>query len=156
MKTSRVAAGILMTAGLSGCGQAGASTALTVRTESADSSQAQTLSGTNEAPIHRVLRGADGKVLFAYDLTLAQSGADGPWHLLLKPAAGGGPTFATARSVDMKGTGEAVRVELLQRPGTGDKVVDVFTLSETAPASEGIHAHLMAMHNHLWKWIHGQ
>jgi hypothetical protein len=129
--------------------------ALTVRTENGDSTQTQTLSGLQESPIHRILRGSDGKTIFAYDLRVGQAGTDGIHRLVLMPSESG-PTFSATRTVNLKPGADAVRVELLAKPGTSQKVVDVFTFAEVADRTPGIIDHLMEAHNRFFRWVHGQ
>jgi hypothetical protein len=110
-------------------------------------------------PIHRILQSADGKTLFAYDLEVHKSGTAGLYHFLLKPA-GNGPTFASTGEVTMKAHEDAVRVELMEQPGTGRKVEDVFRLVDfEGHASEAhdtsIGAHLRRVHEMIRQWVHG-
>lgn len=162
---NRNAAIVFITAGLTtGCAHfTPASQSLAVRTEGLDSPQAESVGQiTPGQPIHRVLRNSAGKVLFTYDLDVAKyapgTGPDGTtYRFLLKPATGG-PSFAATREVNVTPESEAVRVELLAQPGSGKKVVDVFTLSAPSKVIEstGFGDHLMAVHNRVWKWVHGQ
>jgi hypothetical protein len=147
-----------------GCAHfAPAAQSLAVRTEGLGATQSQSVAEiTPGQPIHRVLRNNSGKVLFAYDLDVAKyapgTGPEGAtYRFLLKPAEGG-PTFAAAREVNVIPENEAVRVELMVQPGTTNKVVDVFSLSASPATAEntGFVDHLMAMHNHLFKWLHGK
>jgi hypothetical protein len=109
-------------------------------------------------PIHRVLHGDDGNVLFAYDLQISKAGTGGAYHFLLKPA-GKGPTFDGNREVTVSSREEAVRVELMEQPGTGRKVEDVFRLVDSeghaSEAHQMIGAHLRRAHEMIYRWIHG-
>jgi hypothetical protein len=109
-------------------------------------------------PIHRVLRDGDGNVLFAYDLQVSRSGKDGAYDFLLKPAAGKAPTFEASRKVTLNAQ-DAVRVELMEQQGTGRKVEDVLSLVDTSGSASDVHnaigAHLRAMHERFYRWVHG-
>jgi hypothetical protein len=96
---------------------------------------------------HRVLRNSEGKILFAYDLQANRTGA-GLFRISLKPAQQQ-PTFVKEREVTVAAN-ESVRVDLLEKPGTGQKITDVFSLAQDAP----IGAHLMQLHNHLYRMVH--
>lgn len=109
-------------------------------------------------PIHRVLENSDGKVLFAYDVEIGKSGADGSYRLILKPAQQK-PTVTSAREVIFKAHQDSVRVELMEKPGTGEKIVDVFSLAPRTVQEKdqmGPLAHVRAMHNAFFHWIHGK
>jgi hypothetical protein len=103
--------------------------------------------------IHRVLQGDDGKLLFAYDLAIKRGDA-GSYIIVLKPAAGNGPTFAATREVTLTADDRVVRVDLLEQPSTGRKVTDVLHVGTDQPMT--IHSHLISIHNQFWRWIHGQ
>lgn len=108
-------------------------------------------------PIHRILRSADGTVLFSYDLQVSKSG-EGAYTFLLKPADKG-PTFAATREVTMNAH-DAVRIQLMEQPGTGRKVEDVFMLADAdgtaAETHAAIGAHLRKMHQMIYNWVHGE
>jgi hypothetical protein len=154
---NRKTAAVLVSAGLTaGCAHfAPPAQSLAVRTEGLDTPQVSVSEITPGQAIHRVLRNSAGNVLFAYDLDVAKQG--GAYRFLLQPASAG-PTFAAPREVNVTSGNEAVRVELMAQPGTSNKIVDVFSLSNSpdVPESTGFGDHLMAMHNRLWKWVHGQ
>ncbi|MDQ1473235.1 MAG: hypothetical protein QOJ99_4715 [Bryobacterales bacterium] len=97
--------------------------------------------------VHRVLRNGEGKILFAYDLEAHKTSA-GLYRLSLKPSEQK-PTFETAREVTV-GSQESVRVDLMEKPGTGQKISDVFSVTNDAPM-----AHLRQLHNHLYRMVHG-
>jgi hypothetical protein len=105
--------------------------------------------------IHRVLQNAEGKILFAYDLEVRR-GESGTYTFVLKPA-GKGPTFDARRELTVAHQ-DAVRVELMEQPDTGRKVVDVFRLvGRTSEVHEiSIGAHLRRAHEMVFQWIHGQ
>jgi hypothetical protein len=103
-------------------------------------------------PMHRVLEGADGKVLFAYDLEVKKGATNGAYQFQLKPADQG-PTFDSVREVTVQGK-EAVRVELMEYPGSERKVEDVFRLLpvDTVPQerhASGFDAHVQMVHSML-------
>jgi hypothetical protein len=100
--------------------------------------------------IHRFLKSSDGKVLFAYDLRIDRSGADGSYNVVLKPAAGG-PTFAATRTVAIPPPPGTVQVELMEQPGTGRKVEDGFRIFR----GQSFHSRLLAIHNQFYHWVHG-
>jgi hypothetical protein len=98
--------------------------------------------------VHRVLRGSDGKVLFAYDLE-AKKMPDGLFRLQLKPSQQK-PTFEKERAITV-GWKNGVQVDLMEKPGTGQKITDLFYVGQTPT----IGGHLMQLHNHLYKMVHG-
>jgi hypothetical protein len=109
-------------------------------------------------PIHRVLHGSDGTVLFAYDLAVRKAGTGGAYQLSLKPA-GKGPTFDAAREVTVQGQ-EAVRVELMEEPGTSRKIEDIFRLVPADRTGEDLHAnafgaHMQMVHSFFHKLFQG-
>jgi hypothetical protein len=103
--------------------------------------------------IHRVLQDDNGKPLFAYDLAVKRGDA-GSYTIVLKPAAGNGPTFAATREVTLTPDDRAVRIDLMEQPSTGKKVTDVLHVGTDRPMT--IHSHLIAIHNQFWRWVHGQ
>jgi hypothetical protein len=105
-------------------------------------------------PFHRILRDSDGKVVFAYDLEVSSSPSGETYSFVLKPA-GAGPTFATSRKVTAVLNG-GVRVELMEQPGTGRQIVDVFRVVPQENSQESFGSHLMALHNRFFHWVHGQ
>jgi hypothetical protein len=119
-------------------------TRLKVSTEGAG---AQTVAVGETA--HRILRNSDGKVLFAYDLQAKKTGA-GLYRLSLRPSQQQ-PTFETEREVTVSGN-ESVRVDLMEKPGTGQKITDVFSLAQDAT----IGSHLIQFHNHIYRAVHGE
>jgi hypothetical protein len=98
---------------------------------------------------HRVIQDGNGKTLFEYTAEVAGFNPDGSYHILLKPA-GKGPTFAATRDVSMLEHDKA-RVELMSDPATGRKIVDHISLMK----HQTIGSHLMALHNHIYHWVHG-
>jgi len=105
-------------------------------------------------PFHRILRDSDGKVVFAYDLDISRSPTGETYSFVLKPA-GAGPTFATSRKVTAALNG-GVKVELMEQPGTGRQIVDVFRVVQQENEPESFTSHLMALHNRFFHWVHGQ
>jgi len=105
-------------------------------------------------PFHRILRDKDGTVVFAYDLDVSSSPTGETYSFALKPA-GKGPTFATSRKVTAALYG-GVRVELMEQPGTGRQIVDVFRVVPQENSQESFGSHLMALHNRFFYWVHGQ
>ena len=115
---------------------------------------------TPKEPIHRVLESGDGKVLFGYNLQVGKGTADGSYRLILKPAATG-PTFQKSREVTVENRDAVVRVELMEQPETGKKIVDVFQLANRTDADVKAEltsplAHLKAFHDHIFHMLHGQ
>jgi hypothetical protein len=109
-------------------------------------------------PMHRVLHGSDGKVLFAYDLQLIKGAPGGEYRFLLRPAALG-PTFEAVREVTVRGH-DLVKVELMEEPATGRKVEDIFRLLPAEGAQRGSNpntaeAHLARIHSFFRQLIHG-
>jgi hypothetical protein len=105
-------------------------------------------------PFHRILRDSDGKVVFAYDMDVSGSPTGESYNFVLKPA-GTGPTFATSRKVTAALNG-GVKVELMEQPGTGRQIVDVFRVVKQENEPESFGSHLMALHNRFFHWVHGQ
>jgi hypothetical protein len=105
-------------------------------------------------PFHRILRDSDGKVVFAYDLDVSSSPTGETYSFTLKPA-GAGPTFANSRKVTAALYG-GVRVELMEQPGTGRQIVDVFRVVPQANGEQSFTSHLMALHNRFFHWVHGE
>jgi hypothetical protein len=105
-------------------------------------------------PFHRILRDSGGKVIFAYDLDVSSSPTGESYSFVLKPA-GTGPTFATSRKVTAALNG-GVKVELMEQPGTGRQIVDVFRVVQQENSEESFGSHLMALHNRFFRWVHGQ
>jgi hypothetical protein len=175
MKAKAIA--ILMAAGLSGCVQStvihrsggqvvdlDAHTRLLVSVSGVETQPAQVeFAGVPKSkdgePMHRVLHGSDGAVLFAYDLEVKKAGAGGAYQFLLKPV-GKGPTFDAIRKVTLQGQ-EAVRVELMEEPGTGRKVEDIFRLMPAEGTGADTHtdafgAHVQMVHSFFRKLFHGE
>ena len=105
-------------------------------------------------PFHRILRDSDGKVVFAYDLDVTSSPTGESYSFVLKPASPG-PTFAGSRKVTAVLNG-GVKVELMEQPGTGRRIVDVFRVVRQENTEESFGSHLMALHNRFFRWVHGQ
>ena len=105
-------------------------------------------------PFHRILRDSDGKVVFAYDLDVSSSPTGDTYSFVLKPA-GAGPTFATSRKITAALNG-GVKVELMEQPGTGRQIVDVFRVVKQENEPESFGSHLIALHNRFFRWVHGQ
>ncbi len=107
--------------------------------------------------VHRVLRGEDGTVLFAYDVVLKKSAKKNEYQLLLSPATGGRPTFASKRTVVARTDQDLVRVELMQQPETHEKIVDVYKLMEVKVLNLDVHnMSLLEMHNEVFRWLHSK
>jgi len=130
-------------------------TLLSVAVEGVEARSAGEIQGSarDGQTIHRVLQGDDGKPLFAYDLAVKRGDA-GSYTIVLKPAAGNGPTFAATREVTLTPDDRAVRVDLMEEPSTGRKVTDVLHLASEHPVT--VRSHLLALHNQFFRWIHGQ
>ncbi|MDE3195926.1 MAG: hypothetical protein KGN84_06260 [Acidobacteriota bacterium] len=130
-------------------------TVLSISMEGADSSWNPRASETGAGPVERVLQAADGRTLFAYGIDAARA-EDGTYRLTLKPAASG-PTFRASRVVSVKPGQDSIRVDLMARPQTGEKIVDVFQLrNEPEPTlHEAIIGHLLRVHNRFYHWVHG-
>jgi hypothetical protein len=105
-------------------------------------------------PYHRILRGGDDKVLFAYDLQVTGSPTGETYTFLLQPAATG-PTFSTSRKVTAALNG-GIRIELMDQPATGRQIVDVFKVLPREDHQQSFGAHLMALHNRFFHWVHGE
>ncbi len=117
-------------------------------------------SPTSKEPIHRVLETSDGNVLFGYDLQVGKADSAGSYRLILRPAATG-PTFRKSREVTVENRDAVVRVELMEQPETGKKIVDVFRLADRTDADLQAElnsplAHLKAFHDHIFHMLHGQ
>ena len=151
-------------AGLAGCHGSTPSNMQMIKLDE-DTSLAITVLGTQTLPvpvasvlpgpkpgdsIHRFLKSADGRVLFAYDLQLERKGADGAYKALLKPVSSG-PTVASIREVTIPRPPGSVGVELLEQPGAGREVVDMFRIFR----GQSLHGQLLAMHNQFYRWVHG-
>jgi hypothetical protein len=132
---------------------ADANAVLTVRTEGGPrhgaTDEASGRSAAGET-VHRVVRGEDGGVLFAYDLVMRRTEDRRRYVLQLLPSAGEAPTFSSRRDITAAVDEDLVRVELMEQPTTHEKIVDVYRL--TRPAK---HWSLMEAHNALFRWVHG-
>jgi hypothetical protein len=130
-------------------------TALSVRVEGNALASLQRRTADGET-IHRVVESSDRKeVLFAYDIDVKKGAAPGGWKFLLKPSVQK-PTFEKAREVAVDSADDVVRVELLEQPETGEKVVDVFEL-QTVTQVNVAHprAHLVKFHQMVYNFLHG-
>jgi hypothetical protein len=131
-------------------------TALSVRVEGNALASLQREAADGET-IHRVVESSDRKeVLFAYDIEVKKGAAPGGWKFLLKPSVQK-PTFEKAREVAVESADDVVRVELLEQPETGEKVVDVFelqTVKNVNVVDPG--AHLMRIHQMVFDFFHGK
>jgi hypothetical protein len=106
--------------------------------------------------VHRILRGDDGTVLFAYDIVLRRTSDKKQFRLQLLPSVGKAPTFAVKREAMAKTDEDLVRVELMEQPETHEKIVDIYRLASPAVAeSESGEWSLMKAHNALFRWVHG-
>jgi len=105
--------------------------------------------------IHRVLQTNDGKLLFAYDLSVSKTAQNGDWKLQLMPAAQG-PTFSAARQVSLRSADESVHVELMEQRNTGRTISDVFTLRHTQTRDFSVHGHLLAIHRYFRHLLQGE
>lgn len=100
------------------------------------------------APVQRVITGADGARLFAYDLTVMRTGG-GSYRLQLAPASAG-PTFQRSREIVLGQGSAGATVELMENPATGAKIVDEFHVvrrvamdaGERLDLTSAVHAHL--------------
>jgi len=131
-------------------------TRLTAHAEGADLQASIVQPTTPGEPIHRLLRNPAGKVLFAYDVEVLKGATDGSYNLRLKPS-GQKPTFAAVREVAVKSRQESVRVDLMENPGTGEKVTDVLQLLPNDASDEMMSpaAHLMKLHNMVFRYFNG-
>jgi hypothetical protein len=177
MKMTAMAGAIVCVAGLTGCTVAvpiartsgaqvvrlDAKTQLVMRVEGTKTQpvSAESVPESNGTePIHRILQSGDGTVLFAYDLQVfTRKGDEGEYAFALKPAATG-PTLKSSRVVAVKARGEAIRVELMEQPDTGEKITDVFRLEDVPMVAKRLHEtsfgeHVMQIHNAIFHWIHG-
>lgn len=128
---------------------------LLVRVEGVESYFGSSVQAHPGEPIHRVLQSSDlSKVLFAYDLQIAPNPSDDLYHLMLKPSAQQ-PTFAKAREVIIRPRQDSVRVELMEKPGTAEKVADVFSLTPRTDEALSPAAHLIKFHKMVFRWVHG-
>ena len=117
----------------------------------------ETTPGKTGETVHRMLRGDDGSVLFAYDVVLKKTAKKKEYQLLLSPVASGAPTFSGKRTVLAKADEDLVRVELMQQPETLEKLVDVYKLMAVTELNLDLHnMSLMEMHNALFRWVHGK
>ena len=163
MNKKSAALAVLTAAGLAGCHAAPPSNMQMIRLDS-DTSLAIVVEGARTLPstvasvlpgpkpgdpIHRFLKSADGKVLFAYDLQVEKSGG-GSYKALLKPVSGG-PTFAAVREVAIPPPPGVMGVELMEQAGTDRKIVDSFRIFR----GQSLHSQLLAMHNQFYHWVHG-
>jgi hypothetical protein len=172
MKKSRAATVVLFAAGVAGCQTADSPHSPTGEAVQLDKTHllmigvegvqpgnptdvAQYLRNQSGEPIHRSLEDGHGKVLFTYDLQVAKSEPDGTFTFLLKPA-GAGPTFAATRKVTLQTAGDTARIELMEQPGTGRKIADVFRVQKFEFHDMSFGEHLLAAHNRFFKWVHGQ
>jgi hypothetical protein len=131
-------------------------TRLTAHAEGADLQASIVQPTTPGEPIHRLLRNPAGKVLFAYDVEVVKGATDGAYNLRLKPS-GQKPTFAAVREVAVKSRQESVRVDLMENPGTGEKVTDVLQLLPNDASNEMMSpaSHLMKLHNMVFRYFNG-
>jgi hypothetical protein len=104
--------------------------------------------------VHRVLRGEDGQVVFAYDVSVRRGEEPRAYRVVLAPSEQV-PTLAARREVLAIADEDLVRVELMEQPETHEKIVDVYRVTE-APVrrAEGHHFDLMELHNRLFRWVH--
>jgi len=132
---------------------AGRRASLVVRTEG--STGIHTSESTNAAKegetIHRVVRGDDGKALFAYDVILSPTDDKREYTVQLLPAAFGVPTLKAKREVAARIDEDLVRVELMEQPETHEKIVDVYRLTGYKVEQK---LSLMELHNRLFRWVH--
>lgn len=103
--------------------------------------------------IHRVLRDDGGKVLFAYDVVLRRSKTPRGYTLALLPSQQK-PSFNSKREVTAVADEDLVRVELMERAETHEKIVDVYRVTaSTEPVVRKWN--LREMHDRLFRWVHG-
>jgi hypothetical protein len=135
-------------------------TALVVSVEGDALASLQKRADTGET-MHRVVESSDRKeVLFAYDIDVRRGAKAGSWTFLLKPSTQQ-PTFEKAREVTVQSYEEMVRVELLEQPETGQKIVDVFQLGSAGPRNDNVNltdpkAHLVKFHNMVYNFLNGK
>ena len=104
----------------------------------------------NTNTVHRVVKDARGNVLFAYDVVARRAaGPKDTFVLQIRPAGaytiGMARTVSAIRDFPAVKLGEAVKVDILQNPATGEKIYDVLRPSDdplppasthTAPSDE--------------------
>lgn len=165
MKKTTLSSALLAVGALAGCGHVLSSQSITLDSkttlfahlEGADLKAKIMPSKENGSMLREVLSD-DGKVLFAYDMELSKRDPDGAYLLRLKPSKQT-PTFSAVREVTVKPKKEAVRVELMENPSTGQKVSDVLSLgsADTAPHElMSPMSHIMKFHNMVFHYFHGQ
>jgi hypothetical protein len=89
----------------------------------------------NTNTVHRVVKDARGNVLFAYDVMARRTaGLKDTFAVQIRPA--GARTVSAVRDFPAVKLGEAVKVDILQNPATGEKIYDVLRPSdEPLPSS---------------------
>ncbi len=109
-------------------------TCLEFFSESTGTTMASSTSGSvlvdNANTVHRVVRDKHGEVLFAYDVSARRApGQKDTFILQIRPSGAyttGMPrTVSAVRDFPAVKLGEAVKVDILQNPSTGEKIYDV-------------------------------
>jgi hypothetical protein len=87
--------------------------------------------------VHRVVKDRQGQILFSYDVVARRAhGIRDTFVLQIRPAGAyttGLRTVAAVRDFPAVKLGEAVRVDILQNPATGEKIYDVLRPSDDPP-----------------------
>ena len=89
----------------------------------------------NTNTVHRVVKDARGNVLFAYDVVARRAaGLKDTFAVQIRPAGaytkGMARTVSAIRDFPSVKLGEAVKVDILQNPATGEKIYDVLRPSD--------------------------
>jgi len=101
----------------------------------------------NTNTVHRVVKDSRGNVLFAYDVVARRAaGLKDTFALQIKPVGahttGMARTVSAVRDFPAVKLGEAVKVDILQNPATGEKIYDVLRPSDdplpSAPAPSAV------------------
>lgn len=135
----------------------GKTAGLLVRTEGGagvHTSESSNVAGEGET-IHRILRSADGKAIFAYDVLIEATEDNREYRIRLLPAEFGVSTFRTAREVVARADEDLVRVDLMEQPETHEKIVDVYRLMANPKQVHEVSFKLMEIHNAVFRWFHG-
>lgn len=129
-------------------------TTLEIHTESSGATSPLSTTGSvSVAPgggPHRVVEDQEGRILFAYDIQMRKVG-EGTVTIRIKPidqekirgeswfskhrTTGVVPTLAGAREFPPLRPGDAVEVDILYHPATGERIYDVLKVASDAPPS---------------------
>jgi len=117
----------------------GDGTVIEFRTESSLSSSPLSTSGSVEVrdghDARRFVLDKDDHVIFGYYIEARKLG-QGAFEIRIKPGSTGDiPTLASARQFPPLRAGDAVQVDILYNPGTGEKLYDVLKVVGERPAS---------------------